>query len=235
MLIKVEQAIFTSARSRKTQGYHLIAHSPGFDGALAPVLNTWGPSHGSLLNDQPTAESINFTALTPDWYAVSRTTYGGPEYSGRGGLQVFTRFILLRPDQLAGYENDALALIRTALTLGFLRLYVAPPEQLEAIELPDHALANPVEEVEVANVPMDDVMRILRFQNRVAILGLGNPYPTLARIIQGTPREDRLNLSFTTGLKPTVHRDFRLHFVSSADVQIHGQLTSQGVDLVTAS
>lgn len=235
VLIKVEQAIFTSVRSRRHQGYHLVAQSPGFESSLVPVLSTWGPSHGSLLDDQPTAESINFAPLTPDWCAVSRTTYGGPEYSGRGGLQVFTRFILMRRDQLAGYENNALALIRTAMTLGFLRLHVAPPEQLEAIELPDHALADVVEQTEAAHVPIDDVMRILRFQNRVAILGLRNPYPTLAQIIQGTPREERLHLSFTTGLKPSVHRDFRLHFVTSADMQLHGQLTSQGIDLVTAS
>ncbi len=234
MLIKVEQAIFTSLRSRRNQGYHLVAHSPGFDASLAPVLNTWGPSHGSLLNDQPTAESINFAPLAPEWYSVSRTTYGGPEYSGRGGLQVFTRFLLLRREQLAGYENNALALIRTALTMGELRLHVAPPDQLDPIELPDHALADVVEEGAAGNVPMDDVMRILRFQNRVAILGLSDPYPTLAQIIRSTPREDRLKLSFTTGLKPSVHRDFRLHFVSGSDIQIQSQLTSQGVDLVTA-
>lgn len=235
MLINVQQAIFTSLRSRRHQGYHLVSHSPGFDASLVPVLSTWGPSHGSLLNDQPTAESVNFAPLTPDWYAVSRTTYGGPEYSGRGGLQVFTRFILLRQDQLAGYENNALALIRTAMTLGFLRLHVAPPEQLDAIEIPDHPLVDVAEEVESMHVPIDDVMRILRFQNRVAILGLGNPYPTLAKIIRGTPCDERLSLSFTTGLKPSVHRDFRLHFVYSADMNIHSQLTSQGVDLVTAS
>lgn len=230
----VEQAIFTSVRGRRSQGYHLVAQSPGVDSELSRFLCTWGPSHASLLCDSPLAESINFSAITPEWYALSRTTHGGPEYSGRGGLQVFTRFLLLRRKQLACFQNDPLALVRTARTLGHLRLHLAPPDQLEPIDLPDHTMMLREQSSCNAILPMDEVMRILQFQNRVAILGLSDPYPTLAQIFRNTPSADRLNLSFTTGLKPSVHREFRLHFLLSADANVHAQLASQGIDLVTA-
>ena len=140
--MQVEQAIFTSLRSRKSQGYHLVAQSSGLDDQLARRLCTWGPSHASLMNDHPDAESLNFHPLTDDWFAVSRTVYGGPEYSGRGGLQVFTQFLLLRREQLARYENHPLLVVQTAQLLGNLRLVSNILHHLPPVELPERPLAH---------------------------------------------------------------------------------------------
>ncbi len=74
----VEQAIFTSVRSRKSQGYHLVAQSPGLTDEMGRALTKWGPSHASLLVESPNAESLNFHSIDDDWCAVSRTTHGGP-------------------------------------------------------------------------------------------------------------------------------------------------------------
>ncbi|MDG2385431.1 MAG: hypothetical protein P8N76_27415 [Pirellulaceae bacterium] len=230
----IEQAIFTSLRGRRSQGYHLVAQSPSVDSEISGLLCKWGPSHSSLLCGSPLSESVNFSSISPDWFALSRTTHGGPEYSGRGGLQVFTRFLLLQSHQLATFENNPLALIQTARILGHMRLHLAPPTELDPIELPEHALNTHPYRPETANVPIDEVVRILQFQNRVAILGLKNPYPTLAHILQLMPKSERLGLSFTTGLKPSVHREFRLHFLQNADAAVHAHLASQGIDLVTA-
>ncbi len=230
----IEQAIFTSLRGRRSQGYHLVAQSPAVDSEISGVLCKWGPSHSSLLCGSPLSESVNFSAISSDWFALSRTTHGGPEYSGRGGLQVFTRFLLLQSHQLAAFENNPLALIQTARILGHMRLHLAPPAQLDPIEIPDHPLDTHPHRAGNAGVPIDEVVRILQFKNRVAILGLENPYPTLANILQLVPKPERLRLSFTTGLKPSVHRDFRLHFLRNADPAVHAHLASQGIDLVTA-
>ena len=232
--MQVEQAIFTSARGRRSQGYHLVAQSMGVGAELSRLLNIWGPSHASLIQNETSAESFNFSAITADWYAVSRTIHGGPEYSGRGGLQVFTRFLLLRRQHLEAFDNNSLALMRTAQTLGLLRLELSTSEVLEPVELPERALSLRAESAVNNSGSMDEVMRVLQFQKRVAILGLDNPMPTLAKILRGTPREDRLKLSYSTGLKPSVHRDFRLHFMSIADANVQSQLASQGIDAVAA-
>ena len=122
--------------------------------------------------------------------------------------------------------------MRTAQTLGLLRLELSASEILEPVELPERALSLRTESAGNNSESMDEVMRVLQFQKRVAILGLDNPVPTLAKILRGTPREDRLKLSYSTGLKPSVHRDFRLHFMSIADANVQSQLASQGIDAV---
>ena len=227
----VEQAIFTSLRSRRSQGYHLVASSPGLDPQLARQLCTWGPSHASLLDDRPKAESLNFHPLSDDWYALSRTVYGGPEYSGRGGLQVFTHFLLLRSEQLSGYDNNPLVFARTARLLGNLRLLANIPAHLPPVELPTRPLKGCGSQLDRRVHLRDDVFRNLTLQHRIAVLGLPDPLPALAQILRDLSGEDRLNLSFTTGLKPSVHRSFRLHFVDSVDAQLHAQLSQQGIDL----
>ncbi len=234
-MMRVEQAIFTSMRSRKSHGYHLVAQSPGLPDSLYRSLTTWGPSHASLLEDRPEAESLNFHALADDWYAVSRTVYGGPEYSGRGGLQVFTQFLLLRGDQLASYEDSPLLVAQTARLLGALRLLLNVPSQLRPLELPDRPLTGCAAQQPPRIFLREEILRSLRFPNRVAILGVRDPLPVLTQIIRDLPREERRKLSFTTGLKPSVHRDFRLHFVHAVDSALHAQLSQQGVELVSAS
>jgi hypothetical protein len=231
----VEQAIFTSLRSRRSHGYHLVASSPGLDPTLERQLCTWGPSHASLLDDRPNAESLNFHPLADDWYAVSRTVYGGPEYSGRGGLQVFTHFLLLRSQQLSGYDNNLVVFARTARLLGNLRLLASIPSRLRPVELPECPIKGCGSQLDRRVHLRDDVVRQLRLQHRIAVLGLTDPFPALAQIIRDLSTEDRLELSFTTGLKPSVHRSFRLHFVDAVDANLHAQLSQQGIDLVTAT
>jgi hypothetical protein len=231
----VEQAIFTSVRSRKSQGYHLVGASSGLDDEAVRLLGKWGPSHASLLSSEVDAESFNYHPVNARWHAVSRTVHGGPEYSGRGGLQVFTHFLLVRPDQWEGYDNNPLALARTAQALGYLRLHRFSNESLPSIQLPDHAIPNAVRVANPAAVPLHDILRVLRLQNRVAILGFADPLPVLALVLKETPRSERLGVSFSTGLRLSVDRDFRIHFAKRADATINAQLASQGIDFVTAT
>jgi hypothetical protein len=232
--VKVEQAVFTSIRTKKAQGYHLVAVSAGVDEALARSLSVWGPSHASLLSSETDAESLNFHPIAPDWYAISRTVHGGPEYSGRGGLEVFTNFLLVHTQQLQGYQNDPLRFARTAQALGYLRFQpVKGNETLPTVDMPDHAIREVACPPDEPSVPLHNILRILRRQQRVAVLGLDNPLPTLALIIKETPEQDRLGVSFCTGLRPSVDRDFRVHFAQQPDTLLHSQLASQGIDFVT--
>lgn len=231
----VEQAIFTSIRSRRAQGYHVVASSTGVDDRVLQALTTWGPSHASLLSREPEAESWNFHELPGDWLGISRTTHGGSEYSGRGGLQVYTHFLLVRPEQMKPYQFDALQFARTAYALGYLRLKAFPPESLPRVDLPEHAMTVPEYSPDAPPLGFDDILRTLRFQNRLVVVGQPDPIPLLMLILRETKPEDRLKLSFCTGLRPSVHRNFQLHFADQPDAALYSQIAQQGLDYVTTA
>ena len=116
----LEQAVFTSTKSRQGEGYHVVAKSPGVSSGMTTALNRRCPSHGALQENASDFESLNFHRLTPNTLAVSRTVYGGKEYSNRGGLQVVTIVLVVKDLQLEGYVNDPFCLARMARSLGHL-------------------------------------------------------------------------------------------------------------------
>jgi hypothetical protein len=135
---------------------------------------------------------------------------------------------------LQGYQNDPLRFARTAQALGYLRFQpVNAEDQLPSIDMPDHSISDVACPPDKSPVPLHDILRILKLRKRVAILGLENPLPTLALILQETPLDERLGLSFCTGLRPSVDREFRVHFAQAPDSSLHAQLASQGIDYVT--
>src|SRR5262245_30872225 len=138
--MRVEQAIFTSARTSKLKGYHLVARSPGIQDDSTRALIRWGPSHASLTSSDLEASSFNFHPAGTRGVAISRPVYGGAEYSARGSLQLVTRTLILRPEQLQGYDNDPLAVARVAMALGYLMFEPDAPEHLPALDLPARSL-----------------------------------------------------------------------------------------------
>lgn len=233
--MRVEQAVFTSVRSRKSQGYHLVASSSGVSDELARIITTWGPSHASLLSEDADAQSHNFHPLTQGWHAISRTSYGGPEYSGRGGLQVFTHYLIVSTEQLAAYQDDPICLALTAQSLGYLRFQPLGREDLPTVDLPDHPLARPSRAPSEVLAVLPDVIRTLRLKQRVAVIGLNDPLPALGELLHNTPQEERLGISFSTGLRLSVARGFRVHFAKRADAAFYAQLSSQGIDFVSVA
>ena len=234
--MRVEQAIFTSARTRRMCGYHLVARSAGIDDELAGQLSRWSPSHASLLSSGLDATSLSFFPLDRGWVAISRSVYGGPEYSQRGGLQVVTLIFALRRDQLAGYDDNPLVLAHTAYTLGHLRLMAEIVERLPVAEIPDRAplsMASLQPSIPTQAAVVEEVVGMVRQQRRVALIGVSEPLAVLGQLICRMPKTERLELSFTTGLKPSVDRPFQLHFLPSADAASRRQLASLGMECVS--
>ncbi len=114
----IEQAIFTSAETDRAQGYQLVRRSAGVSETDARELSLWGPSHDSLVERPNERSSVNFFRLESGWYSVSRTTLEGAEYSGRGGQRVSTHFLLVPPEVLARFGNNAFAVLRAATAIG---------------------------------------------------------------------------------------------------------------------
>lgn len=233
-LMFVQQAVFTSAQSRRGRGYHLVGQSPGVPDSLAERLNHWGPSHDSLIHGELEAESISYFPADEGWFILARTGYGGPEYSGRGSLQVVTRLLALRSNHLAGYDCCPLALYRAAASLGHLKLMFAPTEKLPELELPTRTYLGCTA---ASNAPlhptlMSNVCRHLRDEGRVAVLNVDQPLSIVSHVLAGLPPEERYWMSFTTGLKPSRHRQFRLNLAPAGDQNLIRQYVAQGISCV---
>jgi hypothetical protein len=214
----VEQAIFTSLPRRGQEGYHLVSRSKGVGSADAQAISTWSPSHGSLLVDPHNRVSVNFHPLPSGRFALSRSCEGPPEYSGRGGRQLFTLILILDDATLRAVGHQPFSLYRSALAIGCLVYQAAPPARLEPIRLPG------------LHVPRDSQAWL----SRAVELGLPPIEPLRDRILSGRPVRfafpgDRLalaeclvgslapevvcGLSFATSLRPSSVRPFALSLV----------------------
>lgn len=236
-LVQVDQAIFTSIRSGRVQGYQLAARSDGIDDRLAQSLIRWGPSHAALCSGDRFAESVNFHAISEDRFALSRTMYGGAEYSDRGGLQLVTVIALVDASHLIDYEFDAVALMRQSRLDGRFRLPVEMTMRLPSLSLPDVSPAvfwKPATRSGDEKLAEDLATRLANGE-KLAITHCQNPLPLLQRIIARTPRDQRLNLSFCTGLKPTAHRPFRLHFLPGDSAELRRSAAALGLTCLSAT
>jgi hypothetical protein len=234
----VEQAVFTSAQTSRMRGYHLVARSAGIDDDLAQQLTRWGPTNGSLLDDDINACSLNYFPLDEGCLAATRSVYGGPEYSNRGELRVVTIMLVLRRPQLAGYANNPLAVMRAAQALGHLRLPRELPPRLASLELPEDtwigdAPATPLSPSDQSL--RDEAVESLRNGVRVAVAGLHKPLAALEALVHLLTPPERLELSFTSGLKPSVRRGFRLHLCGSLEPASRRRLESLGLHCLTPS
>lgn len=211
----IEQAIFTSAETDRSAGYQVVATSPGVSEADARELAAWGPSHDALLELTSNAMSYNFHPLPSGSYCVSRTTPAGWEYSGRGGARIYTQCLVVLPETLERFANNPFALMRAALAAGALRLFDKVPKQLEPFRLAGRAAV--IDAALLARLcasPGIDWMAALvqaaLVSNTVAVVAGTQAEHVIAGLINCLPPECRPQYSFSTGLKCSSRRPFRV-------------------------
>jgi hypothetical protein len=202
---EIEQAVFTSADTDRAQGYQLIGRSPGLSEEDARELVLWGPSHDSLLPHASQTGSTNFHRLASGAYAISRTTLAGEEYSGRGGRQVYTQFLIVPPDVLARFANNPFAVVRAATASGALRVYEPVPERLEGLSLSGRSPA--VDSSLVAQLAcrpgpagMATFLQAALASDHLAVASATSADVLLAGLVNLLPVECRTEFSFSTGL-----------------------------------
>ena len=216
----IEQAVFTSAETDRSAGYQVVATSPGVREIDARELAVWGPSHDALLETAPGAVSFNFHPLPSGAYCVSRTTPAGWEYSGRGGLRVYTQCLVVPPAVLARFANNPFALLRAALGRAALRMYDKVPARLEPIQLPGRAAM--VDATLLARLSVSPgvdwlaalVQSVLRSAG-VALVGGPPAEHLVAGILNCLPAPCRTEISFSTGLKFSSQRPFHVVALST--------------------
>jgi len=215
----IEQAVFTSAETDRAAGYQVVATSPGVCGADVRELAVWGPSHDALLESAPDAVSLNFHPLPSGNYCVSRTNPAGWEYSGRGGARVYTQCLIVSPATLARFANNAFALSRAALAAGLLRLHDEVPKRLAPLRLAGRAPAcdSTLLARLCANPGPDWLASLVQAaltSNALAISGGPPAEQMIAGLVNCLPPECRIQFSFSTGLKFSSRRPFRVIAIS---------------------
>jgi hypothetical protein len=211
----VEQVVFTSAETDRSAGYQVVARSPGVCEADARELAVWGPSHDSLLESGPEVASFNFHLLPSGAYCVSHTTQAGWEYSGRGGHRVYTQCLIVPRDVLARFANNPFALIRAAQAGGMLEVHEQVPSQLEPLLLAGRAA--PVDQTLLARLAanpgpqkMAMFMQAALDSACLAVAGLPSAGQLIAGLFSCLPPQCRHEFSFSTGLKFSSRRPFRI-------------------------
>jgi hypothetical protein len=214
----VEQAIFASARHGHAEGYHLVERTPGLTESDARELSHWGPSHDSLVDSGPDAVSCNFFGLESGAYCVSKTVAAGAEYSGRGGAQVQTQCLVVPAAVLARFSNNPFAVLRAAASDDLHTGAANGTQDSAARRAPlrlvgraaavDHMLL-----AQLALAPGPEAMAALvqcELSRRRLVVVCENGERLLAGLISCLPLERRLGISFSTGLKLSPRRPFRI-------------------------
>jgi len=222
----IEQAVFTSAQTDRLAGYQVVATSPGVSEADARELAVWGPSHNALLEPSPSAVSYNFHPLSGGSYCVGRTTSAGWEYSHRGGSRIYTQCLIVPPSTLARFANNPFSLLRAALAAGVLRLHDKVPERLEPLRLAGRAAV--VDQALLARLcanPGPDwlasLVQAALTSPTVAVTAGPSAEHLIAGLVNCLPPECRLQFSFSTGLKFSSRRPFRVIALSEDEEERH--------------
>ena len=215
----VEQAIFTSMARRGRSGYHVVASSPGVSESETTSLMTWSPSHGALLVDALNRTSVNFHPLPGGRYALSRTCEGPPEYSGRGGRQLYTHALVLDEDHLRQAGRHPISLYWAALALGILRHQADPDPVLKPVRLPSVYSQGGVpgwqsRAREIGLPPLEPLRDKLASGQAITVPYLGNRIVLAEYLLDTLPSELVPLVSFTTSLQPSAVRPYRLSLVN---------------------
>jgi hypothetical protein len=238
--MRLEQAIFTSVRRTRLDGYQLAAISGGISEALVKELTIWGPAHDSLWDTRRDARSVNFHPLATGDYCISWTTLAGAEYSGRGGGRVYSQMFVVPREALARFAWDPFLILRALASAGRLVVHDQVPETLPTVPLmgrtdkPDDSLARQVID-EIGAKVFDDLVQAVASAPAVAVLTSGHVERLYQAILHSFAPEDRITISFTTNLKDSARRPFKL-FVLPNDPSIVRQSTrtsgARVIDLV---
>ena len=109
----IEQAVFTSARTDRARGYHLVAGSPGIRVQDARQLSALGRRMAPFAARNWMRRASIFIRWQAAPFAFCAAA-AGAEYSGRSGPRVYTQFFVVPAEVLARFANNPLAFLRAA-------------------------------------------------------------------------------------------------------------------------
>ena len=217
----LQQAIFTSARTERSDGYHLVACSKGISAEDKRELAVWGPSHDSLCN--PTRPAVSYFPLKSGAFCVARTSCEQWEHSGRG-RRIHSHMLIVAAEDFADANFHPLVVYGVAQRFELFRGQLPSTALLPEVELESPCSQIESELLELASTAeeMNTVPALGRAQSgaeRLALLHATRPLHLLAGLFFWLPQAQRRDCTFTTGLKFSPRRPFRLMFVDGSSSQ----------------
>jgi hypothetical protein len=238
--VLIEQAIFTSARTAHGTGYHLVARSAGVTPEEAAELAVWGPSHGSLRREREDATSINFHKLSRGQLCVSKTIAAGEEYSERGGARIYTHFLIVPSQTFAKFANQPFAVLRAAWAKGLLEVPEKLPTALQPFTLAGRTTR--VDEGLLAQLAealgphgMAQLITAALTPGIKVLTGVEQGETTFGGLFNCLPVECRPEVSFTTYLRFSPRRPFKLVPIDGDHDERRKMARQDGVELVNLS
>ena len=162
--------------------------------------------------------SVNFHPLPSGRFALSRTCAGPPEYSGRGGRQLYTHFLILADAALQAAGFQPFAIYRDAIALGHLLYQPDPHEVLEPVLLSQLHPSRDVRSSAAAFAERDaptvrQLQKRLQSGRPLRVAHDGDRIALAERLIGQLPPETVPNISFSTSLVPSSDRPYVLTLV----------------------
>jgi len=218
-------------------GYQLLGRSEGVGEDDACHLRVWCPSHDSLADLDPDSRSVNFHSLPSGCFCVSLSTSAGWEYSGRGGHRVYTQCLIVSPQVLRKFSNSPFAILRAAEASGLMKALEEVPANLPHLNLVGRSAQ--VDQDLLARLASDaNSMKVARFiqaareSTQLAVAGQDVSGRMIPALFSCLPLECRTAFSFTTGLKYSSRRPFRIVAVSDDDAEHRWLRHQTGVRLL---
>lgn len=232
--MQLEQAVFASSDRGCVKGYQLVSKSAGIGTDVALELTRWAPTQ--LPSDAPDRGTISAWRLLNGTFAIARTVHGGPEYSNRGGIQVVTMFLLVPVDQMELYDFNPIAVARTAIAFGHLRLpFHMRAENLPTVMLPNQPVFRSITDRQTEPVSerrktlIGELAELTRISQPFAVTGLSDPIDCVELLVATMSVHQRMKFSFTTGLSPSIRRPLQAHFYRYPDAVRLQTLQSQDI------
>lgn len=213
-VVCADQVVFTSVRSPTGEGYRIIAASPGLRRDERIEITRRSPSHDALCRTEPDAAGLMGYPLPSGRFCVSCSVYAGTEHTARGGRRVYTRAVLLSPADYRRFGCNPVA-VRAGLLLA---VGESPdcclPAVLETLALPLPTDSAPL--TLPLRLDSEDEARSrihllghLMTDTRFCLAGGPSNLAVLESMILALPLFVRESLSFSVGLKFSLHRQIR--------------------------
>jgi hypothetical protein len=161
---------------------------------------------------------VNFHPLPSGRFAMSRTCAGPPEYSGRGGHQLYTHFLIVDDTIMQAVGFHPFAIYRDAIALGYLLYQPDPREHLEPVRLSQlHSPRNfafwAEHAVGLGLPPLEPLQKQLQSGHPIRFAYSGDRIALAECLIGLLPPEVVTHFSFATSLVPSLDRPFVLTLV----------------------
>ncbi len=142
IVIRCDQAIFTSIRTPMGEGYRIVAASKGVRPEEKQAITQKSPSHEGLcqredkgLSAESALNGFSFYELPTGRLCVALSSLAGAEHTGRGGQRVYTHAIVFDAQELSNAENNPFHLCRAMIRTELSTPQLKPSNPLEEIEL----------------------------------------------------------------------------------------------------